>query len=241
MLIKNKGEFIKGLLLAITFLVVLFIMFMPLFNRDMVPGGENALRAADRLFNSISKGSTAYFPDLLKKNKAFEGTAFDATLTFKTKDLAQKATKILSSAGAQVSGDAEQLKVKGDLGAVLTAAIKDSEAMFNNRDSELQSKYGIPGREALYVWWTSFKGLDLDLKRQAKFKEATFVGDVVKKGVEVSYNYFQIKPESAASKWGILTFSLIFYVIYTLWWGIAVLFLFEGIGLEMKAGAKKEM
>jgi hypothetical protein len=39
---------------------------------------------------------------------------------------------------------------------------------------------------------------------------------------------------------GILSFSLIFYVIYTLWWGIAVLFMFEGIGLEMKKGHKKE-
>ncbi len=241
MLIKNKGEFIKGLLLAITFLVVLFIMFMPLFNKDTVPGGENALRAADRLFNSISKGSTAYFPDLLKKNKAYEGTSFDVTLKFKNKEMAEKAAKLLTSAGAQTSGDAEQLKVKGNFGAVIAASLKDSEAMFNNRDAELQTNYGFPGKEALYVWWTTFKEFDLDLKRQAKFKEATFVGDVVKKGIEVGYNFFQIKPESAASKWGILTFALIFYVIYTLWWGIAVLFLFEGMGLEMKAGAKKEM
>ncbi len=38
-----------------------------------------------------------------------------------------------------------------------------------------------------------------------------------------------------------LTFSLVFYVIYTLWFGIAVLFLFEGFGLEMKKGARKEV
>jgi hypothetical protein len=30
-------------------------------------------------------------------------------------------------------------------------------------------------------------------------------------------------------------------VIYTLWWGVAILYLFEGIGLQMKAGKKKEV
>ena len=133
------------------------------------------------------------------------------------------------------------MKVSGDLGAVMAVALKDSEAMFNNRDAELQTKYGIPGRDALYTWWSAFKEMDKDLKKQTKFKDAAFVGDVVKKGVEVGYNFFKIQPESASSKAGILSFALIFYVIYTLWWGIAVLYLFEGFGLQMKAGAKKEV
>jgi len=235
MLVKNKGAFAKGILLAVSFLIVLFIMFLPLFN------GENALKAADRLFNSISKGSTNFIPDLVKKNKAYEAVAFEATVKFQRPAILEQARKLLTLAGAQATAEGEQLKIKGSLGAVLAAALKDSEAMFNNRDSELQTRYGFSGREALYVWWTIFKGLDLDLKKQGKFKEASFVGDVVKKGIEVGYNYFGIVPESARSKAGILTFALVFYVVYTLWWGIAVLFLFEGIGLEMKAGAKKEM
>jgi len=72
------------------------------------------------------------------------------------------------------------------------------------------------------------------------FKEAAFVDTILKKAVEVSYNFFKIVPESAVSKAGILGFSLVFYVVYTLWWGIAIFFLFEGIGLQMTAGAKKE-
>jgi hypothetical protein len=236
MLIKDKGSFIKGVLLAITFLVVLLIMFLPYFGH-----GENALRAADRLFNSISKGSTNYFPDLFKKNKAFEGVKFDVTLKFKDQESAQRASKVLASAGATAKEEGGQLKVSGDLGAVTAASLKDSEAMFNNREAELQTKYGFPGREALYTWWSAFKEMDRDLKKQAKFKEAAFLADVVKKGVEVGYNFYQIEPESASSKIGILSFSLIFYVIYTLWWGIAVLYMFEGLGLQMKAGAKKEV
>jgi len=234
-MIRNTGEFVKGLLLAGTFFVVLVIMFMPFF------GGQNALKAADQLFNSISKGSTSYIPDLIKKNKTYESTTFEVTLKFKNKDVAQQAAKLLTTAGATVTGDAEQVKAAGNLGTILAAALKDSEIMFNNRDSELQTKYGFSGREALFAWWSALKQFDMDLKRQQKFKEATFVADVVKKGVEVGYNFFQIEPESAKSKMGILSFSLVFYVIYTLWWGIAVLFLFEGLGLEMKAGAKKEV
>ena len=69
MLVKDKGSFIKGVLLAITFLIVLLIMFLPYFGE-----GENALRAADRLFNSIAKGSTNYFPDLLKKKQGLRGS-----------------------------------------------------------------------------------------------------------------------------------------------------------------------
>ncbi len=68
MLIKDKGTFTKGLLLLITFLIVLSIMLFSNFF-----GGENALKASDRLFNSIAKGSTNYMPGLLKKNESYKG------------------------------------------------------------------------------------------------------------------------------------------------------------------------
>lgn len=235
MLVKQKGLFIKGLVMAVAFLVVLVIMFSPIF------GGHNAMVASDRLFNSIAKGSTNYFPGLVKKNSDYANKTFDVSLKLKNQDMAQKAAKILSPAGAKVTGEATEIKVNGDLGAVISAALKDSEAMFNNRDAELSAKYGMTGQEALYVWWNVFKELDKDLKRQKEFKQAGFVADTVKKGIEVAYNFAGIVPESASSRMGILSFALIFYVIYTLWWGLAVMYMFEGIGLQMKAGSKKEM
>jgi hypothetical protein len=64
---------------------------------------------------------------------------------------------------------------------------------------------------------------------------------VVKKGVEVGYNFFGIQPQTASQEAVWLSLSLVFYVIYTLWWGIAILLIFHGVGLEMKAGAKKEV
>lgn len=233
-MIRNKGAFIKGLLLTVTFFTVLFLMFLPFFD------GENALKAADRLFNSISKGSTDYVPELKKKNQAFMGAKFEITGKLKNTEMAQHASKIMTAAGAQLTADGAQIKVSGDFGKVIEASLNDSASLFNNRDQELQSKYGLPGKEVLFVWWNVFKEIDKDLKRQSKFKEAAFLDTVIKKGVEVAYNFFGIAPQTASSKMGILTFSLVFYVVYTLWWGIAVLFLFEGIGLEMKAGVRKE-
>jgi hypothetical protein len=39
-----------------------------------------------------------------------------------------------------------------------------------------------------------------------------------------------------------MTFLLVFYVAYTMWWGFAIFYIFEGIGLSMKkAKVKKEV
>lgn len=242
MLVLDKGHFVKGLLLTISFGIVLFVMFMPWFGTNpRTNQPQNAMEAADDLFNAISKGSTHYIPDLQKKNQAFTGVNIDVNIRLKSNELAQKTSKVLSMAGAKVSGEGVQLKVEGDLGKIITAALKDSDELFFNREAHFQTKYGLSGREVIYAWWSAFKDFDKDLKRQNKFREAAFVGDVTKKGLEVAFNFAGIEPQSVTSKAGILGFSLVFYVVYTLWWGIAIFFLFEGFGLQMKAGAKKEV
>ena len=74
------------------------------------------------------------------------------------------------------------------------------------------------------------------------FPPATFIGkSVIKRAIEVGYNYYGIEGEKAADRWGIILFSLVFYVVYTMWWGFAIFYMFEGIGLEMTAGKKKDM
>jgi hypothetical protein len=41
---------------------------------------------------------------------------------------------------------------------------------------------------------------------------------------------------------GLMIFLLAFYVFYTMWWGYAIFYLFEGFGLTMKkAKVKKEV
>ena len=87
---------------------------------------------------------------------------------------------------------------------------------------------------ALYLWWKAMKEMDKDLKRQKLFKEAAMPTLVKKKAVETAYNYFGIAPQSIGDKIGIVIFSLIFYVVYTLWYGFAIMYMFEGYGMQLE-------
>ncbi|MEW6138808.1 MAG: hypothetical protein AB1733_11295 [Thermodesulfobacteriota bacterium] len=235
MLIPNKGALIKGLLLLVTFGVVLVAMFLPLIN------GHNALEAADRLFNSIAKGSTYFIGDLLKKTQELKEKPFTATLKFDKAETAEQSAKILSTAGAQAKAEDTKVTVTGNLQQVMMAALTDSDAMFKNNEQPLLQRYGLPGKQALLVWWKSLKEIHKDLTRQKQFAFAASVDTVIKRGVEVAYNFYGIEAQTASSKAGVLTFALIFYVVYTLWWGVAIMFLFDAFGLEMKKKVKKEV
>lgn len=235
MIIRNTKPFFKGLIMVVSFLGVLILMFSPISE------GRNALEAADDLFNSISKGSVGFFPDLWKRNETYKGVPFQMNLNLKNAELSAKAEKLLTAAGVAVERTGEQVGVKGILGDTLATVIRDSEAMFANSEQALVDKYGLSGREALFVWWNILKQMDAGFTKQKEFKSAAFVSEVRKKGVEVGYNFFSIESAHAGSKAGILTFSMVFYVIYTLWYGMGLLFLFEGIGMQLKAKAKKEV
>ncbi len=235
MIIHDTKTFLKGLFMLVTFLAVLTIMFLPIFN------GMNSMEAADELFNSISKGSVDFFSVLKKKNENYKDVSFDLNLKLADKELATKAEKTLKMAGVDIQRNASEIKAQGLLGKTLDAALKDSEAMFNNQDQTLLDKYGFSGREALFVWHRTLKEMDLALTQKKDFKAANFVSEVTKKGVEVGYNFFSIEGTKARSKAGILTFSMVFYIIYTLWYGLAILLLFEGLGMKLKAKPKKEV
>ncbi|MFA4915315.1 MAG: hypothetical protein WC560_01410 [Syntrophales bacterium] len=239
MLVMNKKAFGKGLLLTVSFFIVLGIMFTPIFG-----GGNNAFQFSDRLFNSISKGSTYYIPKILKENGDYRGHRVNATIKLDDKETFKKVEQLFSAAGASVSiadSGSPLLVVNGDLGQILEVAIRDSDVVFHNRGEEIAQKYGFPQKEVLFFWHKGFKALNKALMKEEKFADASWMEEVMMKTIEVAYNFYKIEPRSASSSIGILSFSLVFYVIYTLWWGYAVLFLFEGLGLEMTAGHKKEM
>ena len=236
-MVEHKKEFTIGLILAISFFTVLFIIYSPVF-----PGKKNGLEYADMLFNRIAKGSTYYIPDIMEKNEKFVGKGIDVSITVKGAEEAEKVSRLYLKAGADVTVEGNKIKIAGDLGTILKSALADSDAMFKNKGNEVSERYGYDEKEATYYWWLSLKAIDKALKKQKKFAEASFISDVVKKAVEPGYNFYGIEGESAREHAGILTFSLVFYVIYTLWWGYAIYFLFEGFGLRMvKAKEKKEV
>jgi hypothetical protein len=103
-----------------------------------------------------------------------------------------------------------------------------------NSGSQLNEKYGYDERQVMYNWWMAAKEMDKMLSKQELFKEAKIVTNVNQKAVETAYNYYKIKPEKISDKYGIVIFSLIFYVVYTLWYGFAILYMFEGWGLRLE-------
>jgi hypothetical protein len=223
-----------GTIMAIVFIVILSVMFTPIF------GGKNAFEAADNFFNSIAKGSTYFIPGLMKDSESYNGKTIDVTARLPNQAMTATAVKLFKASGALV-GEGESLRVAGDLGQISRAALRDADAMFFNRGKEVADKYGVPEKEVLFTWWTAFKEMEKDLKRQKKFAEAAWLSNASKRSLEVGYNFYRIELRKVSAAAGMLLFSLVFYVAYTLWWGYAILFLFEGAGLQMKAGAKKEV
>jgi hypothetical protein len=227
-MIARKKEFSLGLGLLVAFFVVLFIFFSPVFN------GHNGLDYLDNLYNSISKGSAYYIPKLKDDAKAFNGSAVEMSFAMANPTQAQQTAQLFMKAGAMVNVSEAKLKVSGDLGKILDNCLADSDALYNNDGKGLTAKYGYNERQALYNWWQAFKGVEKDLNNQKKFKEAKAVANISKKAVETCYNYYTIEPQSIMDRLGVVVFSLVFYVIYTLWYGFAILFMFEGWGMKLE-------
>jgi hypothetical protein len=226
--IANKKKFILGLAMMVTFIVVLIIFFSPVFN------GKNGLEYLDDLYNSISKGSAYYIPKLREDVQTFAGSTVEMTLTLKSADQARQTSLLFEKAGALINVSDNSLKISGDLGAILQSCLEDSDSMYLNDGRKVSTRYGYDERQVMYNWWTASKEMDNDLKKQKKFKAADMVATVEKKAVETVYNYYRIEPQRISERYGIVVLSLVFYVIYTVWYGFAFMFLFEGWGLKLE-------
>jgi len=238
----NRTSIGIGVVLAISFWAVEALIFMPVFG-----SGMNGLDFADDLFNKLSKGSSYFIPKLQKSVQGYAGHSFEADVTLKKSDgsvateTAALAEKLFTAAGATAKAEGGTLTVSGDLGAVLAVVLRDSDEMYRNDGKAVVARYGVKEKEALKAWWTTFSAIDKYMKKNGKIEDSKLISDVMKKGVETAYNYYGIPAEKVADKAPLMTFLLVFYVVYTMWWGFAIFYIFDGIGLTMtKAKVKKE-
>jgi len=227
-MIANKKKFTLGLAMLISFFVVLTIFFTPIF------GGLTGLDYLDGLYNSISKGSAYYIPKLKDEAKAFNGNAVELTFAMASPTQAQQTSQLFMKSGAMVNVTDKALKISGDLGKILDNCLTDSDFMYKNDGKAVSDKYGYGERQALYNWHQAFKGAEKSLNDQKKFKEAKAIANISKKGIEASYNFYKIEPQSIMDRLSVVIFSLVFYVIYTLWYGFAIMFMFEGWGMQLE-------
>lgn len=227
-MIANRKEFYSGVAMMAAFLVVLGLFFAPLYE------GHNGLAYLDNLYNSISKGSANY-ADMVRETAAeLVGTKVEVTVT--GSDLAPQDTLValLRQAGAETAPVEKGIAVSGDIGLVLQSAAEDIKAMYDNNGAALAGRYQMEGRKALYSWWHLLRQLESQLKKQKLFAAAKDVALVTQRGVETAYNYYGVEAQSIGDRIGVVIFSLVFYVTFTLWYGFAILFMFEGWGLKLE-------
>ncbi|MBU1248399.1 MAG: hypothetical protein KKB70_06865 [Proteobacteria bacterium] len=227
-MIVNRKEFYGGAGMMALFLIILALFFAPLY------GGHNGLAYLDNLYNSISKNSVNYIDMVQDTAKNVSGTEVDVVL--KGNDAAQieVMTRLLESTGARLVPEDAGLRVTGDLGAILQTAVTDVEDMYHNRGAAVSERRGgLEAREGLYTWWHLLGQLEKQLKKQSLFASAKDVALVITRGVEPAYNYYGVEAQRMSERLGVVIFSLVFYVVYTLWYGFAILFMFEGWGLKI--------
>jgi len=227
-MIANKKEFYGGVGMMAVFIVVLITIFMPVFN------GQNGLNYLDALYNSISKASAYYIPKVKEKSDKFNGNSISVILTMANENQARQTAKLFRAGDAEAIVKEVNIEVTGDLGKILANSLADADTMYRNDGEKVFGKYGYDEKRALFNWWKAFKEMDKELKKQKKFREAKAVELVVKKAVESSYNYYKIEPQKISDRWGVVVFSLVFYVIYTLLYGFAIMFMFEGWGMRLE-------
>jgi hypothetical protein len=245
-----------GILLAISFWVVLFLMFSPIFPKTADGQPQNGLQWADELFNQLAKGSSYFIPKVQKSNEKFMGKMFSASINVgKPEDKpgdgekrAERASKLFTiNPGAKVEVNGAGLKIEGDLGLVMKAALDDADMMFKNEGDKIKAKYAEAMatddvKQMFRQWNNVLPKIDKAFKKEGKIEEAKIVSDVTKKAIEAGYNFYGVEAKKVKDEAGLMTFLLVFYVAYTMWWGFAIFFIFEGIGLSMKkAKVKKEV
>lgn len=243
----RKKELTLGIIFTIIFIGVLVVMFQPLFGE-----GENFLAYADKIFNRLAKGSAYFIPKIKPQVENFRGQTLDIVIDLKKptdspEDIAKRlelCIKLYTLVGAKVEVQEEsKLHIVGDLGQILSGALEDAEAMYWNKGETIKEKYGYQDEKKMFrQWHNTLSAINKKLILEKKTEQANIVNTVVTKAIEPAYNFYGVKPQSVKQQAGILVGLLIFYVIYTIWWGFAVMFFMEGLGLSTKKPkVKKEV
>ncbi|EPR37377.1 hypothetical protein dsx2_0723 [Desulfovibrio sp. X2] len=231
---RNKSSLAKGIFLLVTFVVLFAVILMPVFGQ-----GRNGLEYSDELFNKLSKGSSYFIPEVREGVAPLADSQVSVTVSLKKPENAGKAVGLLQKAGLTASVQDGKVVYSGNLGTVLNRVIKDSDDLYHDDAQKLTDFYGMDGMAAAKLWFEVLSGSIKPLQKQKMNKEANAINLVLQKALEPGYNFYGIPAESVSSKAGALIGLLVFYVVYTLWYGFGIFELFEGIGLSMKKSKSK--
>ncbi len=225
----KKKELGIGVFLLVTFMVIMVMIFMPVLDDG------NALNYLDNLYNSISKGSAYYIPKVEHLVEEHGSEVVTLNLELDDSRAAQATEPLFARAGATTAVEGATLMVNGDIESIFGTCLEDAESAYNNLGEDLVARYGTDARTTLYNWWQALGAMEKDLNRQKLFDAAQLTHTVQAKTVECAYNYYGIEAQAITNRWGTVLFSLVFYVLYTIWYGYGIMFVFEGLGFELAA------
>ncbi|MBU2648355.1 hypothetical protein KKI24_26855 [bacterium] len=224
---EQKKNLLTGCGLLLGFAAVLVFMFLPLIQ------GKNMIDYFDNLYNTISKGSAYYIPKLKKDAVRHEGKPVSLVLKIEDDAIRRDLAQVLTVNGLTVESAPGEISLNADFGKLVGISLEDTDLMFANQGAKIAARYNLPEKNVLFVWWKGLNAVEKSLTRQKQYSEAKFVGTVVQKGVETAYNYYGISVQNIGDQVYAVVFSLVFYVVYTLWFGMGIMYLFKGIGLHI--------
>jgi len=239
MLITNKKTFSLGALLMLTFIAVLITIISPIF-----PGAKgdkvNGLDFADNLFNRLSKGSSNFLEDTKGRIKPLAGKEIELAVKPRKPATADELVKLIAASGGTANAEGGVVRVKADFGKLLASVMDDCDKIYHDTPDPVSAKYGMDGYKALGIWWGGLQPMIQVMQENKLLSEARIVDAVVRRGIEPAYNFQKIDIGDRHTEFTLMSALLIFYVVYTLWFGFAIFNLFDGMGLTMKKGKKQE-
>jgi hypothetical protein len=225
-MITDKKLFYGGVGMMLAFLCILAVMFSPVFDK------KNALEYMDELYNSISKQSAYSIPKMKTDAEKYRGTTLNVTIDMHNKTEAEQTISLLTKNGIAADLSETKVTVRGDLGKILETSLLDADMMHANDGQAIREKYGLDEKLSLYLWWKIFEELQGELRGKKEFAQAKILLNTTEKAIEPAYNYYGITPEKVSAKLVVVVFSLVFYLIYTVWYGFSILYIFEGLGFS---------
>jgi len=209
-------------------------VFAALLVAGVLPGRSGAplLSRADQFFNQLAKGSIAYLPEAKAQAAAHGRLAVDFGVRPREMVDAAALQAVVRSSGCEATITADgRTRIVGTMGQLAQAALDDAERMVANDVTAIEQRHGRPAEDVIYCWWAVFDGLTRRYVQDNQSREANFTKFVATKVLEPAYNFRGIEARGIRGEAGPLAGLLGFYLLYTVWYGFAILLVFEGLGI----------
>jgi hypothetical protein len=234
-LIVHRRKFLTGAAGLFVFAAVFAFGHTPLLE------GKSVWLWADDLFNRLAKHSTDYIPEARKKAEKFNGVAVDIAIHPRDLVTVDEFIRVVKMGGCDAKPMADKrIRLTGDLGRMAEAALADAELAFGNDAKAIEEKYRMNPSEVNYCWWILFDGLARRYMQENQSGNNEFAKFLSAKVFEPAYNFRGIVAENASQKMTAVVGLLLFYVLYTVWYGFSILYLFEGFGISVTAAKEKK-